>query len=851
MTSSKWYVAVISVAALLAGCLSNEKKKNAVKFPQETVDKKKPSVMENSETAFEPYRPVSAHQAQRANSASVEDISQANLSSSTALSNGKGSATITVPDLQKTFSRSSFDILLPLQDSENRFLFNQLGARRFDGRNIVNLGIGQRHFHQDWMLGYNSFYDLQVSRNHHQRLGLGLELWHRNLKLTANGYLRLSGWKSAYLHNGYEERVANGFDINLDAYLPEHPQLGGRVKYEQYRGGEVAPTNKDEHFKNPSALTVGLTYNPIPLLTFGLDRSHWSNGRSEGKANMMINYRFNMPLSKQLDPQYVTGTRNIEGSRFNPVERNNNIILEFKNQKTLYFRLPTELTGAEHERHPISFDFSQQFILDHIDWEDSSLRAHGGQVINVSKHHYHVQLPAYDARSTNYYVLSAVAYDTQGDASNRSTMIIRVEPASVVDTAGNPFDPAPGDDSPRNQLISPRTSSVDDDNESDAPAAPVINTKTVARASDETLPGQDSALLDNELDIAKGESRDAPSTLAAARHSPDAPSTEEAEVSMEDGSNTLFTENFIQPLLNTPPENKNTAARASVPPPPPPPPTAEVQLRPLSQVGSGDSLSNVTLRKPQPKADNQASKNNFQNELANALNKRNSTLKNWGSDTASDISTSSPPSSTPVTPPSSPDKRYDSTPSSSPMPLTLPTSGSSSSSDSDFMDEVVLRRPPPVAATRTLPVELQIPSAVTATSLSAGNSGVLQPANSVSAPLPAVSAPDISFSPPPPPTERDLSPPTSPGEINNLKNKDIREGQMTRHSSAHNATVRIPADELALKRNSLKRVPEDRKNLYKNECRSEMGTYSTLRRSIMKFDASDVESDNSDSSDWE
>ncbi len=435
MISFKWYVTVISMAALLVGCLSAEKRKkldrNSVEMAQEKDIKslgigeiKKQSNDEAagwSENDNIGLKIPDSHE----NHALGEIPPQKTRDE-------HGAATINFPLLARAFSSPSFDFLLPLNNSNDHLVFGQIGARHYDGRNIINFGVGQRHFFKHWMLGYNSFYDAQISSNHHQRLGIGLELWSKNVKFSTNSYYRLSGWKTSYLLKGKEERAANGYDLNLDAYLPHYPQIGGRVKYEHYFGKDVATLNRHERDKNPSALTLGLTYNPVPLVTVGLDRSQWSSGKSEAKGNIMFNYRLNVPLSKQLDPHMTPISKNFTGGRFNPVDRNNNIILEYKSEETIAFQLPPELKGIEHERRNIPVDIKTQFGIGRIDWDDSSLIPRGGRIITLPNNIYQVQLPAFDAHGTNQFIISAVAYDRQGHTSNRSTMTIHTELAQPV-----------------------------------------------------------------------------------------------------------------------------------------------------------------------------------------------------------------------------------------------------------------------------------------------------------------------------------------------------------------------------------------------------------------------------------
>lgn len=88
------------------------------------------------------------------------------------------------------------------------------------------------------MAGVNTFIDHDLSRSH-TRIGVGAEYWRDYLKLSANGYIRASGWKKSPDIEDYQERPANGWDIRAEGYLPAWPQLGASLMYEQYYGDEV------------------------------------------------------------------------------------------------------------------------------------------------------------------------------------------------------------------------------------------------------------------------------------------------------------------------------------------------------------------------------------------------------------------------------------------------------------------------------------------------------------------------------------------------------------------------------------------------------------------------------------
>lgn len=75
-------------------------------------------------------------------------------------------------------------------------------------------------------------------------------------------------------YEDYDERVANGFDVRATGYLPAYPQLGANIIYEQYYGNSVGlfGDDEDDRQKNPHAITVGLNYTPVPLVTVGLNQ---------------------------------------------------------------------------------------------------------------------------------------------------------------------------------------------------------------------------------------------------------------------------------------------------------------------------------------------------------------------------------------------------------------------------------------------------------------------------------------------------------------------------------------------------------------------------------------------------
>ncbi|EFF0478394.1 intimin [Escherichia coli] len=337
------------------------------------------------------------------------------------------------------FDGSSLDFLLPFYDSENMLTFGQVGARYIDSRFTANLGAGQRFFLPENMLGYNVFIDQDFSGDN-TRLGIGGEYWRDYFKSSVNGYFRMSGWHESYNKKDYDERPANGFDIRFNGYLPSYPALGAKLMYEQYYGDNVALFNSDKLQSNPGAATVGVNYTPIPLVTMGIDYRHGTGNENDLLYSMQFRYQFDKPWSQQIEPQYVNELRTLSGSRYDLVQRNNNIILEYKKQDILSLNIPHDINGTEHSTQKIQLIVKSKYGLDRIVWDDSALRSQGGQIQHggsQSAQDYQAILPAYVQGGSNIYKVTARAYDRNGNSSNNVQLTITVLPnGQVVDQVG-------------------------------------------------------------------------------------------------------------------------------------------------------------------------------------------------------------------------------------------------------------------------------------------------------------------------------------------------------------------------------------------------------------------------------
>lgn len=335
-------------------------------------------------------------------------------------------------DRHFSLKNSQFDLLLPLSDRPDWLIFTQGSFHRTDDRNQANLGLGARHFTRDFMAGANTFFDYDLSRQH-ARSGAGVEYWRDFMKVAANGYLRLTNWKESKDVQDYKARPANGWDLRTEAYLPAWPQLGMKLNYEQYYGKEVALFGRDHRQKNPHAITAGLTYTPFPLLTLNAEQQEGKSGENDTRLGLEINYQLGATWQQQTSSEAVAALRSLNGSRYDLVNRNNNIVLEYRKDELITLKDSALITGYSGQQKTLGVTVNSKYGLDHIEWSAGELAAKGGKIIANGSADYSVILPAYhpDASGSNSYTISGVAIDKKGNISNKAETQITVSESAI------------------------------------------------------------------------------------------------------------------------------------------------------------------------------------------------------------------------------------------------------------------------------------------------------------------------------------------------------------------------------------------------------------------------------------
>lgn len=342
-----------------------------------------------------------------------------------------GTARITLGvDEDFSLKNSQFDFLHPWYETPDNLFFSQHTLHRTDERPQINNGLGWRHFTPTWMSGINFFFDHDLSR-YHSRAGIGAEYWRDYLKLSSNGYLRLTNWRSApELGNDYEARPANGWDVRAEGWLPAWPYLGGKLVYEQYYGDEVALFDKDDRQSNPHAITAGLNYTPFPLMTFSAEQRQGKQGENDTRFAVDFTWQPGSAMQKQLDPNEVAARRSLAGSRYDLVDRNNNIVLEYRKKELVRLPLTDPVTGKSGEVKSLVSSLQTKYALKGYNVEATALEAAGGKVVTTGKDIL-VTLPAYRFTSTpetdNTWPIEVTAEDVKGNLSNREQSMVVVQ----------------------------------------------------------------------------------------------------------------------------------------------------------------------------------------------------------------------------------------------------------------------------------------------------------------------------------------------------------------------------------------------------------------------------------------
>lgn len=347
-----------------------------------------------------------------------------------------GRATIDVKvDDDGGFTGSHGDWFVPLQDTSRYLSWSQLGLTQQDDGLVGNVGIGQRWISGDWLLGYNTFYDNLLDENL-ARTGLGAEVWGQSLRFSANFYQPLSGW--TYRSATLEQRMARGYDITAQARLPFWQQLDTSISVEQYFGESVDLFDSGTGYRNPLAVKVGLDYTPVPLVTLSAHHKQGENGESQNDLGLKLNYRFGVPLWKQLSASQLGEEASLRGSRYDNPVRDTLPVFEYRQRKTLSVFLATPPWDLQPgETVALKLDIRSTHGIRELHWQgDTRQLSLTPPARSSSTEGWSIIMPKWDSSegATHEWHLSVIAEDEKGQRVSSNEIVLTLTPP-LVDTS--------------------------------------------------------------------------------------------------------------------------------------------------------------------------------------------------------------------------------------------------------------------------------------------------------------------------------------------------------------------------------------------------------------------------------
>lgn len=332
-------------------------------------------------------------------------------------------------DAEGNFNGTTAQLITPWQDNYDYLTFSQLGLEQTDYGLVGNAGLGQRWQVGDWRLGYNGFID-RLFESDQQRGSLGAEAWGDYLRFSANYYQPLSGWRNRNATS--QMRMARGYDITTQGYLPFYRQLGVSLSYEQYLGKNVDLFSSGTSATNPSAVKLGVSYTPVPLFTLTASHKTADTGETQDQFGLKMNYRIGVALSKQLSAQNVAAAHSLSGSRYDAVARSNTPVMEFRQRKTLSVFLATPPWQVQPgETLPLKLQIYNANPIKAISWQgDTRALSLTPPPTNTSTHGWSIIIPAWDSspEASNEYRLSVTLEDERDQRVTSNWITLKLAP---------------------------------------------------------------------------------------------------------------------------------------------------------------------------------------------------------------------------------------------------------------------------------------------------------------------------------------------------------------------------------------------------------------------------------------
>ncbi|HFU7685378.1 TPA: inverse autotransporter adhesin YeeJ [Escherichia coli] len=162
----------------------------------------------------------------------------------------------------------------------------------------------------------------------------------------------------------------------------------------------------------------------------GAEQRQGKQGENDTRFAVDFTWQPGSAMQKQLDPNEVAARRSLAGSRYDLVDRNNNIVLEYRKKELVRLTLTDPVTGKSGEVKSLVSSLQTKYALKGYNVEATALEAAGGKVVTTGKDIL-VTLPAYRFTSTpetdNTWPIEVTAEDVKGNLSNREQSMVVVQ----------------------------------------------------------------------------------------------------------------------------------------------------------------------------------------------------------------------------------------------------------------------------------------------------------------------------------------------------------------------------------------------------------------------------------------
>ena len=231
-----------------------------------------------------------------------------------------------------------------IKEYENQVFFTQYGLSNNENTNAANVGLGFYHLiSPSIMIGGNVFYDAQTANSSpentsislsdsiHQRYSVGGTIMTSQAGAFFNIYRGISKGMTDYtVADGLGQyEVSDGYDFGINGLVPGYESINLGIT--QYKFNEESQGSK---FK--------VEYKPNSVFTFGVEQDQSDNPNSS--LYIETKYAFDTSLEEQLKPA-VQAYSSVWSKRYDEVERDNKITLEYPKQGVVVATVPAAVWG--------------------------------------------------------------------------------------------------------------------------------------------------------------------------------------------------------------------------------------------------------------------------------------------------------------------------------------------------------------------------------------------------------------------------------------------------------------------------------------------------------------------------